>query len=78
MKTIKCSIKNVRTKSLRYPSFTIQTSILSFRYSCRGLSSDISPDMSMRVSGGHLDRSRPVRLVDLNCDMAGERREAQY
>ena len=39
-------------------------------YNWRGASSDISPDMSMRVRGGHRDRSRPVRL--LYADMAAE------
>jgi hypothetical protein len=60
---MKWSIMKVKTKNRRYPSLTIHTSNLSFLVNSRPLSSDISPDMSMRVRGGHLDRSRPVRLV---------------
>ena len=38
---------------------TIQTSNFSLRVSSRPFSSDISPDMSMRVRGGHRERPRP-------------------
>jgi hypothetical protein len=37
----------------------IQTSKLSFHVMTRGPSSVSSPDISMRVKGGHLDRSLP-------------------
>jgi len=44
-------------------------SILSFHVNGRGVRSLISPDMSMRVSGGHLDLSFPERLLVTDNDL---------
>src|SRR5579871_192988 len=61
---------NTATNPRRNPSLIIQISILSFHVNGRGVTSLISPDMSMRVSGGHLDLSFPERLLVTDADLA--------
>jgi hypothetical protein len=59
----------MRTNPLLYPSLIIQMSIFSFHVIGRGWWSLISPDMSIRVRGGHLDLSFPDRLLVTDIDL---------
>ena len=70
-KIIRCKRAKTTMKSRLYPSFTIQTSNLSFGVRSRGGSPLISPDISIRLRGGNLDLSDfAVKTDSLSVDLS--------